>query len=105
MATPPTLTQVRDYIGVPATALSDEVLQIMLDACLGDQAARCAWVVDAYPAELTQALYRRVQREVASKNLPLGMVGIDAEYGPQKIPVFDALIEDHERPFRIQVVG
>lgn len=105
MTSPPTLQQVRDYLGVPATHISDEVLQTMLDACLGDQAARCTWVADAYPPELTQALYRRVQREVAAKNLPLGMVGIDAEYGPQAIPVYDSLIEAHERAWRVQVVG
>lgn len=103
---PPTLQQVRAYIGVPATAIPDEQLQLMLDACLADQAARCRpYLTDAYPAELAQALYRRVQREVASKNLPLGMVGIDAEYGPARIPTYDALIEDHERPWRAQVVG
>jgi hypothetical protein len=105
MTTPPTLQQVRDYLAISATALSDEVLQTMLDACLGDQAARCTWVVDAYPAALTQGLYRRVQREVAAKNLPLGMVGMDAEYGPQAIPMYDALIETHERSHRVQVVG
>lgn len=100
---PITLEQVRAYIGVPATALPDDQLQTMLDAALEDQGNRCA--VDPYTDALVQALYRRVQREVASKNLPLGMVGIDAEYGPQRIPVFDALIEDHERPYRLQVVG
>lgn len=105
MSTPPTLEQVREYLGVPATAVPDDVLLVMLEASLGDQASRCAWVIDEYPPELTQALYRRVQRELAAKNLPLGMVGIDAEYGPARIPALDVLIEEHERPFRIQVVG
>ena len=82
MGAPPTLAELRTYLGVPATAVSDEVLQTMLDASLDDQGARCVWAEGAYPAALTQALYRRVQRELAAKNLPLGMVGVDTEFGP-----------------------
>jgi hypothetical protein len=61
---------------------------------------------DNYPAALYQALLRRVQREVAARNLPLGMVGLDAaEYGPARLPALDALVEDHERAYRRQVVA
>ena len=42
----------------------------------------------------------------AAKNLPLGMVGLDgAEYGPQSLPAFDALISEHERAYRRQVLA
>lgn len=194
MGTVPTLAQVRAYVHVPATVLSDEDLERMRAACLEDQTARCHWpglthnavalTVDdmtvtvavrggtvgrayivswaagveesvtaddngdasaehtytepgpanvwvrdgetgetvgaaalvlpdqsasanvSYPDALAQALLRRIQREIAARNLPLGMVGLDAaEYGPQRLPTFDALIESHEHAFRRVVLA
>ena len=110
---PPDLADVRSYLRVPATVLSDEELQLMLDSACDDQLARVRWGTmiapnppDAYPAGLYQALLRRVQREVAARNLPLGMVGLDAsEYGPQRLAALEALVEEHERGWRRQVVG
>lgn len=105
MAAPLDLGTVRGYLRVPATALSDADLQRMLDACAGDQAQRCVWT-EPYPDALSQALLRRIQREVAARNLPLGMVGLDAaEYGPQRLPFLDALVEEHERGYRKQVLA
>ena len=105
MTAPLDLTTVRAYLKVPATTLSDADLQRMLDASADDQAARCAWS-DPYPDALAQALLRRVQREVAARNLPLGMVGLDAaEYGPQRLPYLDSVVEEHERAYRIQVLA
>lgn len=105
---PPTLdlATVRGYLKVPATNLSDEDLQRMVDACSADQWARCVWDPVDYPATLGQALLRRVQREVAARNLPLGMVGLDAaEYGPTSLPNLDALVNEHERAYRRQVLA
>jgi hypothetical protein len=100
------LATVRAYIRVPTTNLSDEDLGRMVDACSADQWARCVWDPDAYPPPLAQGLLRRVQREVAARNLPLGMVGLDAaEYGPQRLPTLDALVEDHERAYRRVVLA
>jgi len=111
----PDLATVRDYLRVPATVLPDDDLERMRMAALTDQMARCSWpgldtpeddTDDDYPDALAQALLRRIQREAAAKNLPLGMVGLDgAEYGPQSLPTFDALISEHERAYRRQVVG
>jgi len=114
MAEVPDLTTVRAYIRVPATILSDEDLERMRIACLTDQMARCRWpgqdtpdtADDEYPEALAQALLRRIQRECAAKNLPLGVVGLDGgEYGPQTLPAYDALISEHERAFRRQVLA
>lgn len=115
MAEIPDLATVRTYIRVPATVLSDEELERMRVTALTDQIARCTWpgletpddpTDDQYPDALAQALLRRVQRECAAKNLPLGMVGLDAgEYGPQTLPAYDALISEHERAFRRQVLA
>src|SRR5262245_58933199 len=111
----PDLASVRDYLRVPATILSDEDLERMRITALTDQVARCRWPgmddpdqdPDAtYPDALAQALLRRIQREAAAKNLPLGMVGLDGgEYGPARLPAWDALITEHEHAYRRQVVG
>jgi len=107
-----TLEEVRAYVQVPATTLSDEDLTRMFDTAKIDQAQRCNWPGSGdmppapQPASLEQALLRRVQREIAARNLPLGMVGLDAsEYGPERLPYFDALVEEHERAYRVQVLG
>jgi hypothetical protein len=110
----PTLAEVRAYIGVPATSLSDADLGRIYAAQETEQSLRCEWpeppaddpTADTYPDALGQAFLRRVQREVSAKNLPLGMVGVDAaEYGPQRLPFLDALVEENERPFRRQVLA
>lgn len=112
MGAPLELATVRAYVKVPATLLSDEDLQRMLDAAWADQFHRCTFPGDDtdpvtnYPDALAQALLRRVQREIAARNLPLGMVGLDAaEYGPTRLPVYDALVEEHERAYRVVVLG
>lgn len=106
------MADVRVTIGVPATALSDEDLQRIYDACDDSQRRRCTNMsdddgnpVDDVPPAINQAFVRRIQREVAARNLPLGMVGIDSEYGAAKLPAFDALVEDAERPYRKQVLA
>lgn len=109
----PDLETVRQYLRVPATALSDDDLTRMLETAKTDQFARCAWDGPSgpndpatYPDALAQALLRRIQREVAARNLPLGMVGLDAgEYGPERLPFYDALVEEHERAFRRVVLA
>ena len=100
------LATVRAYVQVPATALSDDDLTRMLASCSDDQARRCSWPDGARPETLDQALLRRVQREIAARNLPLGMVGLDAmEYGPEALSRYDALVDEHERAYRRVVLG
>jgi hypothetical protein len=99
------LATVRGYLAVPATVLSDADLDRMLATAVADQAARCTIPSGEVPA-LDQALLRRVQREVAARNLPLGMVGLDSsEYGPERLPFYDALVEEHERAYRTPVLA
>ena len=112
MSERPTMAEVRTAIGVPATALPDVDLQRIYDSCDVSQRERCGGmadddgnpVTDVAPP-LNQAFIRRIQREVAARNLPLGMVGIDAEYGATKLPANDTLVEDAERPYRKQVLA
>jgi hypothetical protein len=105
MADRPDLAAVRAYIQVPATALSDADLERIMAAAADDQDSRCTFPADTYPSPLEQAWLRRIQREVSARNLPLGMVGLETEYGPQRIPAYDALVAEHELPYRTQVVG
>jgi hypothetical protein len=101
----PDIVAVRAYIRVPATSLPDADLERMMTTAATDQTARChtEWgrdpETDSVNESLAQAFLRRVQREVAGRNLPLGMVGVDsAEYGPTRIAA-DNLIDEHERAF------
>lgn len=100
---PPTLAEVRAWIDVQATTITDPQLQLVLDAELGAQASLCN--IDPWKAELTQAIYRRVGREVAAMALPLGVIGADPEYGSASLPRYDVEIERLERPFRKVVLG
>lgn len=107
----PDLDTVRAYVRVPATALSDEDLQRMMTAAATSQAdgrdiergrdPDTGMVADA----LQQAFLRRVQRQIAGRNLPLGMVGVEAsEYGPTGIAI-DSLIIELERPYVVAVLA
>lgn len=100
------LAAVREYVRVPATALTDSDLQRMMDTAQADQNARCTVPAGDPPAALEQAWLRRIQREIAARNLPLGMVGVDAgEYGPSRLPYYDALVDQHEHAYRTQVLA
>jgi hypothetical protein len=101
----PDLAAVREYLRVPATALSDVDLARMMATCASDQDQRCAYPADTYPDPLAQAWLRRIQREVAGRNLPLGLVGLEAEYGPTRVPALDALVDEHERGWRRVVLA
>ena len=98
-ASPPPLEDVRGWIRVPATVLDDQQLQTVIDAESILQARLCT-VSDPLTADLVQAIYRRVAREVAARGIPLGMLGADAEYGTARLGRWDAEIERLEGPNR-----
>jgi hypothetical protein len=83
--------------------MDDAQLQTVLDAELYAQAQVCQ--VEPWADPLTQAIYRRVGREVAAMSLPLGVLDSGTEYGGGSLPKFDAEIERLERPFRLTVLG
>jgi hypothetical protein len=107
MGARPTLVEVREWIGVPATVLTDAQLGQVLDAESDKQAAYCLIPAepDAFPAALSQALYRRVAREVAARSVPLGLLGDGIEYGPSRLPALDAQVESHEAPYRVTAIA
>ena len=107
----PPLEEVRRWLSLPATSLADEDLTRVLEAEAGLQVAACRLPLDTSgliyePTQAqTQALYRRVGREVAAKGLPLGVMGADSEYGPSRLARWDAEIDRLEGPTRVVVFG
>jgi len=102
----PSLADVRAWVQVPASILSDPQLQIVLDAELLLQARLCRiGPDDTLDPNLTQAIYRRVAREVAARGVPLGMLGADSEYGPARLSRWDSEIDRLEGPSRVLVFG
>lgn len=102
----PTTAEVRAWIQVPASAVTDPQLEGILAAEVALQGAACRVPPDAIEvSELRQALYRRCGREVAARGVPLGMVGADAEYGPSRLSRWDAEVDRLEAARRILVFG
>ena len=106
------LATLRAWIQVPATVLTDPQLQQVLDAETLLQARACRVPVDPDTGapldlgpDLTQAIYRRVAREVAARGVPLGMLGADSEYGPARLARWDAEVDRLEGPSRRLVFG
>lgn len=108
---PPPPEPLREWLGLPATAMDDAALQQVVDAesNLMQRANTFPLDVDGitpvWSPELIQALYRRVGRVVAAKNVPLGALGVDSEQGPSTMAKWDAEIERLEGPTRRWVFG
>lgn len=101
----PTLTEVRAWLGVTTASISDDDLQVILSAEETNQARVCRIPEDGLPSDLYASLLRRCARECAARNIPLGVTGGIDEYGPTRLPSYDAEIERLERPVRIVVFG
>ena len=100
------LAKLRAWLGVPATVVDDDALQQVLDAELTIQARACTVPPEPEPApDLVQAVYRRVGREIAAKGVPLGLLGVESEFGPARLSQFDAEIERLEASRRKVVFG
>lgn len=73
----------------------------VLAAEVADQARRCR--VEPYTDALASALVRRVQRALAMRNLPLGV--IQDETGSTRVGSTDPEVRRLEAPYRRVVVG
>lgn len=103
--TPPEAADVRAWLGITESAVSDDVLTEIIEAELTIQTRVCAFPEDGtYPAPLKRALFRRVGREVSARQIPLGTSG-DAEFGVIRLPGYDAEIARLEASYRIPVVS
>jgi hypothetical protein len=106
----PTVDEVRKWLRLADTSMDDDELGDILAGEVENQGQVCrvplAYPDDpnAYPHALRMAVFRRCGRAVSAKGVPLGLVQ-DAEFGPSKLPSFDAEIERFERPLRKFVAG
>jgi hypothetical protein len=104
----PGLAEIRAWLQVPAERVTDAQLQAVLDAEVAAQAIACRVPTD--PATLPDALHasllRRCARQVAARGIPLGLAGGESyEFGPTRLPAFDAEIERLEGGLRRFVFG
>lgn len=100
----PTTDDVADYLREGAASWATEDLQDALDAEAAAQRSVCR-VRAVYPDDLRQALLRRVQRNLALRQLPLAVHQGDAEAGPMLLPGRDPEVRRLEAPHRKLVVG
>lgn len=100
----PTTDDVADYLREGAASWATADLQNALDAELAAQRAACR-VRAVYPDDLRQALLRRVQRNLALRQLPLAVHQGDAEAGAMLLPGRDPEVRRLEAPHRRLVMG
>ena len=104
----PSVVEVREWLLVAPTSITDAQLQLVIDGELDGQRKLCRVPVEpeSYPDSLREGLYRRVGRFLASRQIPLGLYGDPAsEYGATRLAMFDPEIERTEGPYRIVVFG
>lgn len=59
-----------------------------------------------YPSALARACLRRCQRQVAARNVPLGVLGVESDgFGPLNLPAWDAEIARLEASYKIPVIA
>lgn len=114
MPTAPDLNAVKAYLG-PDSGESDGDISAALAAETVAQAVVCRFPADpespasplAYPADLAEALKRRVARNLAMKRLPLAVQQSISELGSSAIRLgsTDPEIRRLEAPHRKLVVG
>ncbi|MEV0156879.1 hypothetical protein AB0H57_24550 [Micromonospora sp. NPDC050686] len=100
----PTTDDVADYLREGAASWDTADLTDALDAEAAAQRATCR-VGAVYPDDLRQALLRRVQRNLAMRQLPLAVMQGDAELGPTMAPGRDPEVRRLEAPHRRLAVG
>lgn len=102
----PTVTDVRDWLKLSPTSVTDAMLTTVLAAEMDEQAKVCspAPVDGEMEVALKAAVYRRCGRHIASIGQPL-MINAGSEFGMVRLPNFDAEIERLEGPYRMVVFG
>lgn len=108
----PDIDDVQSYLG--DTSWTDTEVQAALDAELAAQQAvvRPGYFLAAdedgvrdYPADLAEALKRRVARNLAMRGVPLSVNQGDADTAPAFVPRTDPEIRRLEAPYRRLAVG
>ena len=100
----PTLAEIRTWLRVPATILPDAELEIIAAAEQAQQ-ARLDWGAGELPGDALAAFYRRCARHAAAKNIPLGILAADAEFGTVRLSRWESEVERLEAPHVSPVVA
>lgn len=100
----PTVADYRSYDVDDGGSWTDAEIQESLDAEAAAQRAVCR-VKAVYPADLRQALFRRVQRNLAMREVGIDNQGGDSEGGPPILPARDPEVRRLEGPHRKLVIG
>lgn len=95
--------EIRDYAGVSVAQHTDEVIQDAIAAESAAQGRACKIPAGEMPADLLQALKRRVVRNLAMRALPLGVQA--DETGGIRLGSNDPEIRRLEGPHRTRRVG
>ena len=95
----PDLATLREEIGVPATVMSDDVLQVVAGSEQEGMGAGYVWAGDL-PDRLYQVFIRSVARAVAARGVVLGILSADAEYGTVRLSMRDSEITRLGGPWR-----
>ncbi|HSX66669.1 hypothetical protein [Nocardioides sp.] len=111
----PALPEVQTYLATTGTTHPDTVVAPVLAAEIAAQARRCRFPADPaepaaplpYPADLKEALFRRVAHTLAVRALPLGVQANLSEFGATTTRVggTDAEVRRLEAPHRKLVKG
>lgn len=114
MPTPPLITDVLDYLG-DDSSWGDPAVEAAFAAELAAQAAVVRFPADPeppaeplpYPADLAEALYRRVAHNLALRALPLGVQAsiTDSAVATNFVGGTDAEVRRLEAPYRKRVVA
>jgi hypothetical protein len=99
----PTVFDVQEYLGEGAPDLT--VITSALNAEVAAQAKVCR-VDGVYPADLAEALKRRVARNIAMRGIPTGLQTSATEAGSMTVRIgWDSEIRRFEAPYRKIVVA
>lgn len=100
----PTVADASVYLGQAAASWSMAQITQAFNAERAAQRARCGERA-VFPDDLREALFRRVQRNLAMRRLPLAVPTGDADGGPSVIPGRDPEVRRLEGPYRKRVMG
>jgi hypothetical protein len=100
----PALAEVRAWLKVPATILPDTELEVIAAAEQATQ-VHLDWGSGELPADARAAFYRRCGRAAAAKNIPLGILAADAEYGTVRLSRWDSEVERLEAAYVSPVIA
>jgi hypothetical protein len=99
----PDVAAVALYLG--DTSWSSTEIGTALDAEAAAQRARCR-IPAVYPADLAEALKRRVARNLAARAIPVAtFTSFDGQATSSRVPMLDAEIVRFEAPYRRRKVG